>query len=183
MGTKEFYPQLIKDVFREKKKKIYDEKLCANMEKIEYYAQNILYADSNLEIDFSTTHINDVIEYLKEKGYNNIYLFRNDQDLAIYNFDNGTAFYPDFILICEYKKEQIHYQVFLEPKGNHLESSPEEKAKQDFLLSIKDNSTLNKDIFELDTDKYILFGMRFFTDDDNNNSQKWNDELKNEFKG
>ncbi|WP_181039086.1 hypothetical protein, partial [Brachyspira murdochii] len=59
----------------------------------------------------------------------------------------------------------------------------EEKAKQDFLLSIKNNSTLNKDIFELDTDKYILFGMRFFTDDDNNNSQKWNDELKNEFKG
>ncbi|WP_052767493.1 DEAD/DEAH box helicase family protein [Brachyspira hyodysenteriae] len=183
IGTKDFYPQLIKDVFREKKKKIYNEKLCADMEKIEYYAQNILYADSYLEISFSTKHINDVIEKLKEKGYNNIYLFRNDQDLAIYNFDNGTAFYPDFILICEYKKEQIHYQVFIEPKGEHLESSPEEKAKQDFLLSIKNDSTLNKDTFELDTDKYILFGMRFFTDDDNNNSQKWNDELKNEFKG
>ncbi|ASJ22749.1 hypothetical protein BHAMNSH16_03010 [Brachyspira hampsonii] len=182
IGTKEFYPQLIKDVFREKKKKIYNEKLCADMGNIEYYAQNILYADSDLEIYFSTKHIYEVIEYLKEKGYNNIYLFRNDQDLAIYNFDNGTAFYPDFILICEYKKEQIHYQVFLEPKGKHLESSPEEKAKQDFLLSIKNNSTLNKDIFELDTDKYILFGMRFFTDD-NSNSQKWNDELKNEFKG
>ena len=57
------------------------------------------------------------------------------------------------------------------------------EAKQDFLLSIKNNSNLNKDTFELDTDKYILFGMRFFTDNDNNNSQKWNDELKNEFKG
>lgn len=183
VGTKDFYPKLIKDVFKAKKKKIYDEKLCANMENIEYYAQNILYADSDLEIDFSTKHIYEVIEYLKNKSYSNIYLFRNDQDLAIYNFDNGAAFYPDFILICEYKKEQIHYQVFLEPKGKHLESSPEEKAKQDFLLSIKNNSNLNKDTFELDTDKYILFGMRFFTDNDNNNSQKWNDELKNEFKG
>lgn len=183
MGTKEFYPKLIKDVFRDKKKKIYNKKLYADMEDAEYYAQNILYADSDLEIDFSKKHINDVIEYLKEKGYSNIYLFRNDQDLAVYNFDNGRAFYPDFILICEYQKEQIHYQVFLEPKGKHLESSPEEKAKQDFLLSIKNSSTLNKDAFELDTDKYILFGMRFFTDNDNNNSQKWNNELKNEFKG
>ncbi|MEI0563290.1 DEAD/DEAH box helicase family protein [Brachyspira pulli] len=181
IGTKDFYPQLIKDVFRDKKKKIYNEKLCDDMEKIDYYAQNFLYADSDLEISFSKKHINDVIEYLKEKGYSNIYLFRNDQDLAIYNFDNGTAFYPDFILICEYKKEQIHYQVFLEPKGKGLGDSPKEKAKQDFLLSIKNDSTLNKDIFELDTDKYILFGMRFFTDQ--MDIQKWNDELKNEFKG
>ncbi|MEI0557666.1 DEAD/DEAH box helicase family protein [Brachyspira intermedia] len=181
IGTKDFYPQLIKDVFRDKKKKIYNEKLCDDMEKIDYYAQNFLYADSDLEISFSKKHINDVIEYLKEKGYSNIYLFRNDQDLAIYNFDNGTAFYPDFILICEYKKEQIHYQVFLEPKGKGLGDSPKEKSKQDFLLSIKNDITLNKDIFELDTDKYILFGMRFFTDQ--MDIQKWNDELKNEFKG
>ena len=71
----------------------------------------------------------------------------------------GEGFYPDFILICEYKKEQIHYQVFLEPKGKGLGDSPKEKSKQDFLLSIKNDITLNKDIFELDTDKYILAGI------------------------
>ncbi|MDA0095948.1 hypothetical protein OFR75_13070 [Brachyspira hyodysenteriae] len=58
----------------EKKEKIYNEKLCADMEKIEYYAQNILYADSYLEISFSTKHINDVIEKLKEKAIT-IYIY------------------------------------------------------------------------------------------------------------
>ncbi|MDA0062990.1 hypothetical protein OFS03_07140 [Brachyspira hyodysenteriae] len=86
-------------------------------------------------------------------------------------------------MICEYKKRTNSLSSIYRTERRTFRIFTRRKSKTRFLLSIKNDSTLNKDTFELDTDKYILFGMRFFTDDDNNNSQKWNDELKNEFKG
>lgn len=183
-GTKEFYPNKIKNIFgKSKLKRVYDKNLIieeSDMAKKEFYAQNVLIADSKLEIDFATKQIEEVIEYLKNRGYENIYLFRNDQDLAIYNFEDGQAFYPDFILICEYKSKFMHYQIFIEPKGEYIKYSPKEEAKEKLLLSLEKEALLEKDSFKFDTDKYILFGMRFFTDKDN--PKDWNNELKNKFK-
>lgn len=183
-GTKEFYPNRIKDIFGKiKSKRVYDQKLLieeSDMVQKEFYAQNVLIADSELEIDFTTKYIEEVIKYLEERGYKNIYLFRNDQDLAIYNFEDGQAFYPDFILVCEYKEKLMHYQIFIEPKGEYIKDSPKEQMKEKLLLSLEKEALLEKDTFTLNTDKYILFGMRFFTDKDN--PKNWNQELKNKFK-
>ena len=74
----------------------------------------------------------------------------------------------------------MHYQIFIEPKGEYIKSSPKEQIKEKLLLSIEKESILKKDSFTLDTDKYILFGMRFFTDKDN--PKNWINELKNKFK-
>ena len=183
-GTKEFYPNKIKDIFgKTKLKRVYDKSLIIEesyMDRKEFYAQNILVADSELEMDFATKHTEEVIEYLRNKGYKNIYLFRNDQDLAIYNFEDGQAFYPDFILVCEYENKLMHYQIFIEPKGEYIKYSPKEQIKEKLLLSLEKEAVLEKDSFALDTDKYILFGMRFFTDKDK--PADWNNELRIKFK-
>lgn len=170
-GSKTFKAITIDKAFPKKIKKVYHKDIkdkFEDMKKIKYYAQNFLYSDSRLEIDFAVNTMNDVVSYLEDKGYTNIYLIRNDQDLAIYNFDDGKAFYPDFILICNKNNKTINYQVFLEAKGGHIKDNPEEKRKEEFLISLKNSISLNpKDIFELNTNEYKIIGMPFFTNIDN----------------
>ncbi|MEI0529310.1 hypothetical protein R4J00_11795 [Brachyspira intermedia] len=170
-GSKIFKPITIDKAFPKKIKKVYHKDIkekFESMEKIKYYAQNFLYSDSRLEIDFAVNTMNEIVSYLEEKGYTDIYLIRNDQDLAIYNFDDGKAFYPDFILICSKNNKTINYQVFLETKGGHIKYNPEEKRKEEFLISLKNSISLNpKDIFEFNTNEYKITGMPFFTNIDN----------------
>jgi len=51
----------------------------------------------------------------------------------------------------------MHYQVFLEPKGNHLLRA--DKWKEDFLISIKENHTIEQ-LFS--NRNYIVWGMPFY---------------------
>ena len=53
--------------------------------------------------------------------YENVLLFRNEMHLAIYNFSDGEAFYPDFLLLLQetVDGEVQSLQVFIEPKGDH----------------------------------------------------------------
>ncbi|MGI6395491.1 MAG: hypothetical protein ACOX2F_12320 [bacterium] len=73
-------------------------------------------------------------EGLNQK-FENIYLIRNEREIKI--FDKlGRAFEPDFLLFCKQKEgEQVAFQVFIEPKGNHLLGH--DKWKEDFLKEIK----------------------------------------------
>ena len=55
---------------------------------------------------------------LKER-YDGIYLARNERHFKIYNFDDGQAFEPDFVLFLREKDGNLlTYQMFVEPKGN-----------------------------------------------------------------
>jgi len=67
--------------------------------------------------------------------FENIYLIRNEREIKI--FDKlGRAFEPDFLLFYKQKDgEQLTYQVFIEPKGNHLLGH--DKWKEDFLKEIR----------------------------------------------
>ena len=100
-----------------------------------------------------------------KQSFNNIYLIRNEREIKI--IDNfGRAFEPDFILFCKQnKKEELTYQVFIEPKGKHLKTH--DKWKEEFLKSIRNEKTT----IEIDSDKYLITGVPFY-----------NNENENEFK-
>jgi type III restriction enzyme len=47
-------------------------------------------------------------------------LIRNEREIKIID-KLGRAFEPDFLLLCKQRtEEELTYQIFIEPKGNHL---------------------------------------------------------------
>lgn len=94
-------------------------------------------------------------EGLNQK-FENIYLIRNERELKI--FDNiGRAFEPDFLLFCKERNgEQITFQVFIEPKGEHLKGK--DQWKEDFLNEIR---TKQKTI-KIHTDTYLITAVPFY---------------------
>lgn len=100
-------------------------------------------------------------EYL-EKKYTDIYLIRNEHELKI--FDKlGRAFEPDFILFCKQKDgEELIYQTFIEPKGNHLIAN--DKWKEEFLNELREEEKTIK----IDTDKYLITGVPFYNNTNEN---------------
>src|SRR5690625_4922950 len=69
-------------------------------------------------IDF----VHSYVEELKEK-YNDVYLIRNERKVKVVEIDGTRGFMPDFLLYL--KDEDYTYQVFLEPKGDHLSKEDE----------------------------------------------------------
>lgn len=103
-------------------------------------------------------------EGLNQK-FENIYLIRNEREIKI--FDKlGRAFEPDFLLFCKQRDgEQMTFQVFIEPKGNHLLGY--DKWKEDFLRKIRNEQK----IIKIHTDTYLITAVPFY-----------NYENENEFK-
>ncbi|PKM71264.1 MAG: type III deoxyribonuclease [Firmicutes bacterium HGW-Firmicutes-17] len=94
-------------------------------------------------------------EGLNQK-FDNIYLIRNEREIKI--FDKlGRAFEPDFLLFCKQRDgEQMTFQVFIEPKGNHLLGH--DKWKEDFLKEIR---TEQKTI-KIHSDTYLITAVPFY---------------------
>ena len=70
-----------------------------------------------------------------EEIYEEIYLLRNERHFALYNFSDGRAFEPDFVLFLGAKqKAALTYQLFIEPKGEYLQHR--DRWKEDFLKEI-----------------------------------------------
>ncbi|HHU34650.1 MAG TPA: type III deoxyribonuclease, partial [Bacteroidetes bacterium] len=88
--------------------------------------------------------------------FENIYLIRNEREIKI--FDKlGRAFEPDFLLFCKQRGgEQMTFQVFIEPKGEHLKGH--DKWKEDFLNEIR---TKQKTI-KIHTDAYLITAVPFY---------------------
>ncbi len=64
-------------------------------------------------------------------------MVRNERHFKIYNFDDGQAFEPDFVLFLREKNgNTLVRQIFIEPKGKYLQAH--EKWKADFLEQIKE---------------------------------------------
>lgn len=108
--------------------------------------------------------------WIRESGgiYDYIYLLRNERHFSIYNFSDGRAFEPDFVLsLCETNGEPLAYQLFIEPKGKHL--IQKDRWKEDFLkeICIECNNT-----FVVEDSKYRVIGVGYF----------YNHERENEFR-
>jgi type III restriction enzyme len=110
-------------------------------------------------------------EGLNQK-FENIYLIRNEREIKI--FDKlGRAFEPDFLLFCKQRDgEQMTFQVFIEPKGEHLKGH--DKWKEDFLKEIR---TEQKTI-KIHTDTYLITAVPFYN---YNNENEFKNTLENTF--
>jgi|SRR5690625_2017737 len=100
---------------------------------------------------------------LKEK-YDEVYLIRNERfpELAIYTFNDGARFEPDFIILLR-KKGQIGFvqeQIYVEPKGDHLIS--DEVWKEEFLLTLEKESIPYK--IYADDNEYRIIGLPFYNE-------------------
>jgi len=108
-------------------------------------------------------------EGLNQK-FENIYLIRNEREIKI--FDKlGRAFEPDFLLFCKQRNgEQMTFQVFIEPKGEHLKGH--DKWKEDFLNEIRAKPKTIK----IDTDTYLITAVPFYN---YNNENEFKSILEN----
>ena len=138
-GTETFKPNGVSSIFTDKTLKLVegseradgDEGLVSDRE---WYVFNANYGTDE-EKAFVRT-LDAQIDKLKEK-YDGIYLVRNERHFKIYNFDDGQAFEPDFVLFLREKNgNTLIRQIFIEPKGKHLQKH--EKWKADFLKQIKE---------------------------------------------
>ena len=105
------------------------------------------------------------------ENYDEIYLLRNERHFKIYNFDDGQAFEPDFVLFLrEQDGNMLTYQMFIEPKGEHLKANDQWKAI--FLKEISSEFDCKTLTFE--NEKYRLIGVPFYNNEDEN---KFKDSL------
>jgi len=174
-GTSEFKPYEVRKTFRDKTLNIFvreggdqeygvgqnettNQELKLDLSNKEWYVFNDNYGTS--EEKYLIKYINKTYDKLKMK-YNKIFLVRNEKYFQLYNFDDGRPLEPDFVLFLEKKNtgETLYYQVFIEPKGEHL--LKEDEWKEKFLKSLKSASKI-KTLWQ--TKKHIVWGMPFYNE-------------------
>ncbi len=176
-GTKHFYKEQIRDVFKAKILKFNanspraDENHAA--ERIakaeEWFAFNGLYGtgEEKAFVQFLQTHLEEL-----QKTYDGVYLIRNERHFYIYNFFDGQAFQPDFVLLLGKENgETLSYQLFIEPKGEHIEDF--DRWKEDFLKEI---DTERKSELIIEDKNYRIIGLPFYQDKSQNEFREALDE-------
>ena len=165
IGTKEFTPKKLWEIFGTPKQKWVkkdDVKTAIAMQNDWYVMDN--FAGTSLEealIQFISERLGDL------KSKYDVHLIRNEEVFKLNNFADGEGFMPDFILLLKDKQKSssngvdgfLHYQIFIEPKGEHLVET--DRWKEEFLVAITQEYGKDK-ILCKDTPHYRLIGLPFF---------------------
>ena len=138
-GTKHFYEHYIRAVFTDKTLKFSvdtpraDDSDTAYLVKLrDWFAYDTLYGTSE---EKAFVQMLDRWIQESEKTYEDIYLLRNEGHFSLYNFSDGSPFQPDFVLFLREKNgDSLSYQLFVEPKGEHLAET--DRWKEKFLQEI-----------------------------------------------
>ena len=172
-GTTEFKPKSIKSVFTDK---VLTRKADDNSESIKGFAQSAIAGIRNISLfdkewycyedNFGTSEEKELIAYFSGKAdlikeyFSEFYLMRNEDQFKIYNFDDGRATQPDFLLfVKDVSGDRPNmYQIFIEPKGEHLMAT--DQWKEDFLLKIEKRATTS--FAEINNTRYKLIGEPFY---------------------
>jgi type III restriction enzyme len=187
-GTKEFKPKVLSEIITNKtlniarddggdseyglgQTKTENQDLYLNLEAIDWYAFNDNYGTS--EEKRFVKYIHQTYDALEDK-YDEVYLVRNEKHFKIYGFDDGQAFEPDFVLflIGNKDKPDVHYQIFIEPKGDIYITNDIWKEK--FLLRLKEEHKVDQLWKGKD---YIIWGMPFYNKE--KRSRKFDEEFSN----
>lgn len=172
-GTREFYPEYIHTVLKDKK--VYYSNPHGDGEGI---SQALIISENKADLayeswyayedNYGTSEEKAFIKYFQglvpnlKKEYDEIHLVRNERipALAIYEFDTGERFEPDFLLFLQKKGTDgyLQEQIYIEPKGSHL--LEKDKWKENFLLKIEDQGIPVKKY--VDDNEYRIFGLPFF---------------------
>lgn len=180
VGSYEFYPHKIKDVIRDKSISISHKSENGGYGCSQTYSDNENYR-INLSIakwysyddNFGTNEekcfvkfFNDEIRPKLEKKNLNFFLVRNERipELAIYSFDDGRRFEPDFLLFVDKKNissNDENHQIYFEPKGEFLNNEDDDKWKEKFLLEMEEKSIICHNTLTANKD-YKIIGLPFF---------------------
>ena len=170
-GTEQFHEKRINEIFEDKILKLNagNSRTDEDPETKEIIRENSWFAFNSL---YGTSEESAFVELMNrwigevEATYKDIYLLRNERHFAIYNFSDGRAFEPDFVLFLRKQNgESLTYQLFIEPKGRHL--IKDQQWKEDFLKEIRadrDSKVLTEN------HKYRVIGVGYFY-----NKQREND--------
>lgn len=115
-----------------------------------------------------------------ETKYDEIYLLRNEEVYKIYDFEKGRGFQPDFLLFLKGKNDNLHYQIFIEPKGDTFKDlsggfkNSKEGWKEAFLEQITQKYGF-ENIITAENPAYRLIGLPFFNA---NNSQRFAEQYQ-----
>ena len=154
----DYINEYVHKIFKDKEIKVYkdseradgQEALVANEP---WYVYNANYGTSEEKsfVKMFASRFENIGQKFKD-----IYLIRNEREINIID-KLGRAFEPDFILFCKKKKDQeLTYQVFIEPKGEHLMIY--DSWKNDFLKKIGNEEKTIK----IDSDKYLITAVPFY---------------------
>jgi len=180
-GSDTFEPHSIKDIFEDKIIRKYtinqnsgeefgrsqktpsETNHYENLDAFEWYAYDDNFGTSEEKLLVRT--LKHLMNELEEK-WTDIYLLRNEKGVRIYNFEDGQAFEPDFLLFANDKKSgNTSWQIFIEPKGSQFLDSTggfdngKEGWKQRFLNEITKRSEARTLV---DDDRYIIVGLPFY---------------------
>lgn len=166
----EFKPYQLSDFFSQEvcknvKKDIDSQRLEDELKDQDWYVLDQFYGTS--EEKGLIKFIKDTIINLQNK-YKQVYLVRNEEQYKIFDFDTGQGFQPDFILFLKDKKN-LHYQVFVEPKGDNLLEKDE--WKNNFLKQITERYSTQK-ILKIEGGNYNLIGLPLFNKNNKYQFQK-----------
>jgi type III restriction enzyme len=102
-----------------------------------------------------------------KKKYDEVYLVRNERFFKLFNFEDGRAVEPDFVLYLVNHKpsKSVFYQIFIEPKGDQFKDAEgkfensKEGWKQTFLITLKKEHQVE---ILWKEKEYIIWGMPFY---------------------
>jgi type III restriction enzyme len=118
--------------------------------------------------NFGTTEEKKFVKFFSNivqrlnQSYEKVFLVRNERQVGIYDFDTGDRFEPDYLLFLSNSENgsDIYYQIFIEPKGDHL--LEKDAWKEEFLRSINEQR-IEYQVF-LNNDRYKIWGLPFFNE-------------------
>lgn len=135
-----------------------DQKYAINLLEKDWYVYNENYGSS--EEKFLVKYFESAIDELKAK-FKDIYLLRNERFFKLYRFSDAKATEPDFVLFMTDKNNytEIVYQLFIEPKGEHLIYT--DIWKEDFLMEIEKEAKI--ELYQ--NQEFRLIGMPFYNEE------------------
>lgn len=147
-----------------------------NVSEKDWYIYEENYGTS--EEKYFVKYLEVVITELKKK-YTDIYLLRNEKLFQIFNFSNGAAFEPDFVLFLKEKDtaKKLTYQLFIEPKGDGFIVN--DKWKEEFLEQINVKAKIKKIDMLYEDDKFKIIGLPFYN---YQTRQKFEEKFKEKLK-
>lgn len=175
IGSKEFQPHQVCSIFKDRIITVSGEKergmlghpvqeLQLDLSNKDWYMHTENYGtdQEKLLVKFMHNYMDEL-----QAIYEEVYLLRNEKDFKIYNFLDGQAFEPDFVLFLRERTNEdlITYQIFIEPKGEQL--IKHDAWKETFLKSIESEYKLDM-VVKFENQDFKLYGLPFF-----------NKELKN----
>lgn len=169
-GTRDFRRDWVREVFKDKALKFDatnpraadDAQFEHFVSAKDWFAFNTIYGTSE---EKAFVRMLDRQMQKLQAQYEQIYLLRNEGHFAIYNFSDGQAFQPDFVLFLREKNGKLLvYQLFIEPKGRHLKEH--DRWKETFLKDI--TSAFDGKSLTFEDKKYRLIGVPFYNNEDEN---------------